>query len=93
MTSKPTRKELLNHVIPQYASVWKKIGRQLGLSDSAIAIIEQDHSAADVQRCCHGMFSKWLEMNTDASWQKLFAVIDNCAGEYFINIVGYTLTL
>ena len=85
MTSKPTRKELQNHAIPQYASVWREIGRQLGLSDGPLATIEKNF-AADAEKCCSEMLSKWLETNTDASWQKLFTVIDNCAGEYFVNI-------
>ena len=84
VTSKPTIKDLHRYVIPRYASVWRKIGKELGLPNETLAIIEKDHSATGVEKCCHGILSKWLEVNTDASWQKLFAVTDKCASKYFI---------
>ena len=84
VTTKPAIKELQRYVIPRYASVWRKIGRELGLPDETLAIIEKNHSATGVENCCRGLLSKWLEVNTNASWQKLFAVIDNCASEYFV---------
>ena len=86
VTTKPNIKELKQYVIPRYASVWRKIGRELGLSDETLAIIEKDHSVAGVRKCCHDMFLQWLEVNIDASWLKLFIVIDNCASEYLIVI-------
>ena len=84
VTSKPTIKELQRYIIPRYGTVWRKIGRELGFPDETLAIIDKDHSAAGVEKCCHEILSKWLEVNTDASWQKLSTAIGNCTGEYFI---------
>ena len=84
VTTKPTRKELQQYITPKYATIWSKIGRKLDLSDETLGKIKQNNT--DVRKCCREMFSEWLDVDTGASWQKLFTVIDNCAGEYFSNI-------
>ena len=72
----PLLKELYQYITPQYATHWKVIGTQLGLSTGALDIIENDNMYKAVQ-CCNNMLKKWLEVDTTASWQKLFKVIES----------------
>ena len=78
MTKVPLLKDLYQHITPQYATHWKVIGTQLGLSTAALDIIEVDNMYKAVQ-CCNSMLKKWLEVNTTASWRNLFEVIESPA--------------
>ena len=62
---------------PQYATRWREIGIQLNLTSETISIIQEDNPGS-AKKCCNVMLMKWLEVTTDASWQKLFTAIDNC---------------
>ena len=92
MNSTPLLKELHQHITPQYATHWKVIGTQLGLPPEALNIIEYDnmHKAVD---CCNGMLKKWLEVDTNASREKLFGVIESpavcCASNDIGNVTNY----
>ena len=77
-TSTPLLKDLHSLVTPRYAAHWKLIGTQLGLPSGALDIIEQDNVYRSVP-CCNDMWSKWLKMDTSASWEKLFKVIESPA--------------
>ena len=48
----------------------------LGLSDAKIRIIKADHPC-DVKGCCNEMLAEWLKVDPDASWEKLYAVINS----------------
>ena len=84
MASVPLLKDLYHYITPQYATQWKVIGTQLGLSTAALDIIENDNMYKAVQ-CCNGMLKKWLEVDTTASWGKLFEVIESPAVCYTSN--------
>jgi len=77
-TRAPLLKDLYKHITPQYAVDWKVIGTLLGLPSGTLDIIEHDnhHKAAP---CCNAMLKKWLEVDTSASWEKLFKVIESPA--------------
>ncbi|XP_065897633.1 E3 ubiquitin-protein ligase TRIM71-like isoform X2 [Dysidea avara] len=77
-TGVPLLRDLQNHVTPQYAAYWRKIGVQLGLLSGALDIIEHDnhHKATP---CCDAMLSKWLEVDHTATWSKLIDVIQSPA--------------
>ena len=77
-TGVPLLRDLQNHVTPQYATYWRKIGVQLGLLSGALDIIEHDnhHKATP---CCDAMLSKWLEVDHTATWSKLIDVIQSPA--------------
>ena len=74
----PLLKDLYQYITPQYATHWKVIGTQLGLSTAALDIIEVDNMHKAMQ-CCNSMLKKWLEVDTTASWGKLFKVIESPA--------------
>ena len=71
----PLLKDLYQHITPQYAAVWKVIGTLLGLSSATIDIIERDNHYK-ARECCNAMWREWLQVDTAASWRKLFTVIE-----------------
>ena len=93
MTSVPSPKELNQYITPHYAAHWRVIGTQLGLSTGALDIIGHDNMHKAVQ-CCNGMFKKWLEVDTTASWEKLLEVIESpavcCASDNGRTAIYYT---
>ena len=65
-------------VSPRYATEWREIGTVLGLPNEKLKIIEEDFPR-NTKRCCNQMFQTWLETDTTASWEKLFAAIESPA--------------
>ena len=74
----PLLKDLYQHITPQYAADWEVIGTLLGLPTATLKIIEYDNREK-ARQCCNAMLSKWLEVDTTASWRKLFTVIESPA--------------
>jgi len=74
----PSLRNLYQHITPQYAEQWKVIGTLLGLPSGRLDIIEHDHMFR-VERCCNAMLEKWLQVDTTASWGKLFTIIESPA--------------
>ena len=54
------------------------IGTLLGLSSGELQSIEASYPT-NIKWCCNQMLGKWLEMDTSASWEKLFKVIESNA--------------
>lgn len=78
VTATPLLKDLSEYVTPKYAVHWKLIGTQLGLPNNMLDIIEEDYRFRVVSRC-NAMFNHWLELDTNASWKKIFSVIESSA--------------
>ena len=78
MNTTPLLKDLYQHITPQYAVDWIVMGTLLGLPSPTLDIIEHDHMHR-ATRCCNAMLKKWLEVDTSASWRKLFTVIESPA--------------
>ena len=78
MDTTPSLKDLYQHITPQYAADWEVIGTLLGLPSGTLGIIEHDnmHKAT---RCCNAMLRRWLEIDTSATWKKIFTVIESPA--------------
>ena len=72
----PLLRDLYNYITPQYATKWRKIGTQLGLPTATLDIIKNDHKDR-AEPCCNAMLKKWLQVDTTASWSKLFTVIES----------------
>ena len=72
VNSKPTKNEILDHVVPHVTPRWYVLGLKLLKKDqeTQLDIIKLNH-AGDNQMCCMEMFWYWLSTNTDASWQQL----------------------
>ena len=78
VTSVPSLKDLYQYITPHYATHWNVIGTQLGLSTGILDIIGNDNMHKAVQ-CCNSMLKKWLKVDTTASWENLFKVIESPA--------------
>ena len=76
MNSKPTKNELLDHVVPHVTPQWYVLGLKLlkKEQESQLDIIKSNHPG-DNQMCCMEMFWYWLSTNTDASWQQLIEAL------------------
>ena len=48
----------------------------MGLSFGTLDIIEHDNRDKAIL-CCNAMLNKWLQVDTTASWEKLFTVIES----------------
>ena len=53
----------------------------MGLPIGTLDIIEHDNHYK-ARECCNAMLNKWLQVDTTASWKKLFTVIGSPAVPY-----------
>ena len=74
-TYRPNLKDLYKHVTKYYAAQWKNIGISLDIELAHLNIIKAN-CPGDVVRCCNDLWDKWLELDPDATWDKLFTAID-----------------
>ena len=72
--SRPTLKDLASHVIPSVNTMWYDIGLQL-LDSNDLDTIEADTKNDGVATSCRKMFSKWLNTDELASWDKLIKAL------------------
>jgi len=78
VTSTPLLKDLQNLITPHYATCWRIIGIQLGLSSGVLNVISHDNHHKAIA-CCNNMFEVWLEVDPYVSWEKLFKVTESPA--------------
>ena len=74
----PLLKDLYEKTTPRYAADWKVIGTLLGLPSGELNIIEAGWPT-NVRWCCNKMFEKWLEVDNNASWEKLNTILKSPA--------------
>ena len=75
-SDRPKLKDLYKHVTPCYAAHWEDIGVYLDIELGHLKIIRADHPS-DTSSCCKDLWKKWLEIDPDATWEKLFTAIDS----------------
>ena len=75
-SDRPTLKDLAIHVIPLVKSEWFNLGLQLleAKYENELNTIEVD-ARNDAATCCRKMFSKWLNTDGLASWDKLMKAL------------------
>ena len=75
-TSAPTLKELHRYVRPEVASQWYDLGVELLNHDQAkrLEVIKCDNPGLS-ETCCTEMFKYWLQVDVDASWNKLLKAL------------------
>ena len=73
---RPFLRDLTIHVIPSVATRWYKLGLVLldTKYENELNIIEDD-IRNDAETCCRKMFSKWLNTDELASWDKLIKAV------------------
>ena len=69
-------KDLYKHVTPCYAAHWEDIGVYLDIELGHLETIRADHPG-DASGCCKDLWKKWLKLDCDATWDKLFTAIDS----------------
>ena len=75
-TSTPTLKELHRYVRPEVASQWYDLGVELLNHDQVkrLDVIKCDYPGLS-ETCCTEMFKYWLQVDVDASWDKLLKAL------------------
>ena len=68
-------KDLENHVVPKWASKWRKLGVQLDIDNHLMDNIDHDYPK-DCEMCCSKMLAEWLNKNTGACWEDLIIAVD-----------------
>ena len=85
-TGTPSLASLYEQITPFYASDWKVLGTLLGLPSEDLKTIELGYPT-NPKWCCNEMLQKWLEIDTEASWDKINKAIKSPAVQG-----GYQLT-
>ena len=78
INSQPKLKDLYNLITPEYAAHWKVIGTLLGIERGIITGIEKNYPN-NVSWCCNDLLGKWLERDTEATWEIIIQAIDSPA--------------
>lgn len=76
--SPPPLVDLCERITPRYATDWKVIGTLLGIPNEDLKAIEMGYPT-NPRWCCNQMLVKWLEIDSTASWNKLFKAIQSPA--------------
>lgn len=73
----PQLSDLQTKIIPQYAARWRDLGVQLDITTNSLDIIAANnvHHREYVNSCCRDMLIKWIEIDTEATWNKLHNAI------------------
>ena len=66
----------MKHVCDKYADNWKRIGYYLDMPTGTLNAIERNFPS-NVKWCCHQLFEEWLQIDSNASWDKVFSAIDS----------------
>jgi len=83
---RPQLAEVIKSVIPQHTTQWKHIGSKLNISSESLQAVESGYPT-NAEMCCVKMLQKWLEVDSEASWDQLHMVIsslhnDTVSGRY-----------
>ena len=73
---KPTIKSLMKYW-DKIAPYWRKLGIELLQEEytDKLNVIQADHPNK-VEDCCYKMFQYWLEVDTEANWNKLINALE-----------------
>ena len=67
---------MYNLITPNYAAHWKVIGALLGIEKGDLDAIEGAYPI-NLPWCCNKLLEKWLERDTNATWNNIIEVIDS----------------
>ena len=81
---RPTLSDVDGYVVPQYAHKWRQLGAQLSFHQATLDIIFSNFRN-DAEECCRNLMSRWLEENSDATWDQLQTAIDNLPQEFIVS--------
>ena len=74
---RPVLRDLVKHVVPLVQNNWYELGLYLldPKHENELAIIEAADMKNDTKTCCRKMFSKWLNTDDQASWDKVIEAL------------------
>ena len=73
---RPTLRDVCRHVVPNYAHKWRYLGDQLHFDEAELEIIFSNFRN-DSEKCCRDLMSRWLNKDSNATWDQLLTAIDN----------------
>ena len=77
--------QLMNkYIIRQYAAYWDSIGQNLKMQNLDVIRLDHQGHPSLYQVCFQNMLQKWLQIDVNASWEKL----QNAINEAIRNTVG-----
>ena len=82
VNSKPSKRKLLDHVVPHVSTRWYDLGIKLLNEEyeSHLDVIESSQGS-DKKECCKKMLWYWLSTNTSATWGQLVEALQSPAVE------------
>ena len=72
---RPTEQYLNRLFIKNYATKWRDIGLELNITGNNLDIIKTDNPN-EVQKRCRGILKVWLDIDPEASWEKLLHAVE-----------------
>ena len=81
--SRPTTKDLLEHVLRSVSTKWFDLGLELldPKDEYKVDTIEKNSKSEGVETCCKKMFVEWLKYD-NASWDQLVRAIRKIGMNY-----------
>ena len=78
VNSTPSKRKLLDHVVPRVSTHWYDLGIILldEEYESYLDVIVSSHGS-DIRECCKKMFWYWLSTNTSATWKQLLEALQS----------------
>ena len=73
---RPQLAEVIKSVIPQHTTQWKYIGSKLNLPNDSLRTMESGYPT-NAEMCCVKMLQKWLEVDSEASYDQLHMAISS----------------
>ena len=73
-SDRPTLDDLCKFVTPHCAAQWKFIGKRLNFTPTSLKAMH-DGNHGDDNKCCDALWSKWLDTDPQATWEKLIFAI------------------
>ena len=81
---RPNMQLINTHIIRQYAAYWESTGENLGIQHlEVIKLNKQGHPSFN-EECFKDMLRKWLQIDVNASWEKL----QNAINQAIRNAIG-----
>ena len=81
---RPTLRDAYRYVVPQYAHKWRQLGAKLCFNQAELDIVFSNFHN-DSEECCRNLMSRWLNKNSDATWDELFTAIDNLPQQFIVS--------
>jgi len=73
---RPELRDVYRYVIQKYAHKWRYLGAELHFDQAELEIIFSN-SPNSVEECCRVLVTRWLDRDSNASWDHLLTAIDN----------------